>query len=178
MKKFALFSAALISFSALPASQVIAKFQDWGIERDGEYLAFSTRNKDGNYLGKICSQSDLNCFYLITQPDRCETGTKSLTLVNTSAGASAIEFSCTGKLTLDGRTHYGLVFNFDEIAEILNSSNGIIGFALANASGAFSVQRYSMNGFKSGASRMLQEEEKMISRAQQKNKIDARGSYL
>lgn len=178
MKKISLFFTALISFSALSASQVIAKFQDWGIERDVEYLAFSTRNKDGNYLGKICRQSDLNCFYLITQPNSCEVGAKGLTLVNTSAGASAIEFSCAGNLTLDGRTHYGLIFNFDEITEILEASSGIIGFAMANASGAFSVQRYSMNGFKSGASRMLQEEEKMTNRAQQKNKIDARGSYL
>lgn len=179
MKKFIITASLFFALSALAGSKIINKSLDWTVEIDGEFLTLSTKNKDGNYLGRICSADDLNCYYFITQPEKCERELETVVLVNSSGGAHSVPLTCTGQINLNGRAHYGLIFSdYEDAKKILFSSRGIIGIAMATASGAFSVQRYSMNGFSNAFEVMAKEEEKILKNSRKQQKNDTRGTYL
>jgi hypothetical protein len=118
--------------------QRLPKIGDWEIYDEGDYLATVTKNESGSLLGFLCGD---NCVLYVNLKLSCDHGDAYAGLINTRAGARAVNLKC---YILEKRPL--LMVTLDESLLDYLSSEGQIGFAVAQANGMFNVSRFSLRG--------------------------------
>jgi hypothetical protein len=113
-------------------------FGDWTAGDYGDFTLASTVNESGSAFGLACGKT---CVWFVNFQSGCEVGKDYPAMINTAAGAKAIQLRC---YHLSDR--WLLTFPLEENDADAISSGGQIGFAFPLQSGKFGVSRFSLTG--------------------------------
>lgn len=144
-------ATALSALSLVSYAQTKGQtFQKWSVYNFSDAPLAMTFNDSANGFGPVCSEETAACYWMIfSSKTACADGVEAPVLINASNGSNSLTARCTGTVKLGGATYHRYVIsNYEQMQNIINSSKGLIGFAIPLDSGAFSVMRFDLSGAK------------------------------
>lgn len=137
-------------FSKLAQAGEKMAIQNWIAELNGQVNEAYTVNGPQSSFGMFCSGEQ--CLFYLHQNLRCTPGEKYSVLMNGPPVSSALTMECT---QINGNL-FQILKPFDEVLKGIQNGEAI-GFAVALQSGAFAVNRFSLQGANIAIKRVMQE---------------------